>query len=320
MEQTTEETAYAERRKRIQRLKRGILMLLAAGILCPILLCVILFFQIRDVRTQLGQLQEAVADLHEQQDLGIRTGGEPAEPEEETDKKPQKDSDGTEAGGSDGQESADTQEQTRKVYLTFDDGPSIYTDRILDILDEYGVKATFFVVGKTDEESLNACRRIVEEGHTLGMHSYSHKYDEIYQSLDAYAEDLMKLQVLLYETTGTWSKYTRFPGGSSNRVSKIDMKECIAYVEAQGIQFFDWNISSGDAARTSLKAETITENVLRDIEKHDTCIVLMHDAADKETTVEALPEILKQLLAMEDIKLLAIDDETVPVQHIKWQE
>lgn len=320
MEQTTGETAYAGRRKRIQRLKRGILVLLAAGILCPILLCVILFSQIRDVRTQLGQLQEAVTELHKQQSLGIRTDGEVIEPEEETDKEPQEDPAGTGAGKPAGQESMDTQEQTRKVYLTFDDGPSIYTDRILDILDEYDVKATFFVVGKTDEESLNAYRRIVEEGHTLGMHSYSHKYDEIYQSLDAYAEDLMKLQVLLYETTGTWSKYTRFPGGSSNRVSKIDMKECISYVEAQGIQFFDWNISSGDAARTSLKAETITENVLRDIEKHDTCIVLMHDAADKETTVEALPEILKQLLAMEDTKLLAIDDETVPVQHIKWQE
>ena len=182
------------------------------------------------------------------------------------------------------------------------------------------MKATFFVVGKTDEDSLNAYRRIVEEGHTLGMHSYSHKYDEIYQSLDAYAEDLMKLQVLLYETTGIWSKYTRFPGGSSNRVSKVDMKECIAYVEAQGIQFFDWNISSGDAARGRLKTETITENVLRDIEKHDTCVVLMHDAADKETTVEALPEVLDQLLAMEDTEILAIDDETVPVQHIKWQE
>ena len=320
MEQTTGETAYAERRKRVQRLKRGILLFLAAGILCPILLCVILFFQIRDVRTQLRQLQEAVTDLQEQQSLGIRTDGEVLEPEEETDKEPQEDPAGTGTGKPAGQESMDTQEQTRKVYLTFDDGPSIYTDRILDILDEYGVKATFFVVGKTDEESLNAYRRIVEEGHTLGMHSYSHKYDEIYQSLDAYAEDLMKLQVLLYETTGTWSKYTRFPGGSSNRVSKIDMKECISYVEAQGIQFFDWNISSGDAARTSLKAETITENVLRDIEKHDTCIVLMHDAADKETTVEALPEILEQLLAMEDTELLAIDDETVPVQHIKWQE
>ena len=320
MEQTTGETAYAERRKRIQRLKRGILMLLAAGILCPILLCVILFIQLGDIRQQVEKLSEAVADFQEQQSLGIRTDGEVPEPEEETDREPQEDPVGTGTGKPAGQESMDTQKQTRKVYLTFDDGPSIYTDRILDILDEYGVKATFFVVGKTDEESLNAYRRIVEEGHTLGMHSYSHKYDEIYQSLDAYAEDLMKLQVLLYEMTGTWSKYTRFPGGSSNRVSKIDMKECISYVEAQGIQFFDWNISSGDAARTSLKAETITENVLRDIEKHDTCIVLMHDAADKETTVEALPEILEQLLAMEDTELLAIDDETVPVQHIKWQE
>ena len=97
----------------------------------------------------------------------------------------------------------------RKVYLTFDDGPSGNTSRILDILAEYDVKATFFVVGKEEEQYQELYKRIVDEGHTLGMHSYSHKYDEIYQSVDSFAQDMSKLQEFLYETTGVWCQIGR---------------------------------------------------------------------------------------------------------------
>lgn len=101
---------------------------------------------------------------------------------------------------------------TRKVYLTFDDGPSSNTARILDILAEYDVKATFFVVGKEEEKYQELYKRIVDEGHTLGMHSYSHKYDEIYQSVDSFAQDMSKLQEFLYETTGVWCKILQISG------------------------------------------------------------------------------------------------------------
>ena len=91
-------------------------------------------------------------------------------------------------------ESDPGQEMIHKVYLTFDDGPSIYTDEILDILDRYHVKATFFVVGKDGSEAEAALQRIVEDGHTLGMHSYSHKYKELYESLDSFTEDFARIR------------------------------------------------------------------------------------------------------------------------------
>lgn len=119
----------------------------------------------------------------------------------------------------------DSSNGIRRVYLTFDDGPSANTDRILDILAQYGVKATFFVVGK--EGYTDQYRRIVEDGHTLAMHSYSHRYNEVYASLDSYKADLTKLHDYLYELTGEDCRFVRFPGGSSNTVSKVSMWDLI---------------------------------------------------------------------------------------------
>ena len=104
----------------------------------------------------------------------------------------------------------------KKVYLTFDDGPSDHTDEILDILKKNKVRATFFVVGKETEHAKKMYRRIILEGHTLGMHSYSHNYDQIYASVGAFSKDLMKLQKYLYDLTEVKSYIYRFPGGSSN--------------------------------------------------------------------------------------------------------
>lgn len=202
----------------------------------------------------------------------------------------------------------------RKVYLTFDDGPSSNTDRILDILDEYGVKATFFVVGK--EGYTEEYQRIVEEGHTLGMHSYSHKYREIYESLDAYRTDLEKLHSFLYEVTGEDCNIVRFPGGSSNTISKVDMKELIGYLAQEGITYFDWNVSSGDASSNYISASKIAENVLNNVWKYDSVVILMHDSAAKDTTVEALPMIIEKILESENTVLLPISEDTIPIQHV----
>lgn len=204
----------------------------------------------------------------------------------------------------------------RKVYLTFDDGPSSNTGRILDILAEYDVKATFFVVGKEDEKYKALYSRIVEEGHTLGMHSYSHKYDEIYQSVDSYSQDLSKLQEFLYNTTGVWCRYCRFPGGSSNTVSRVDMNELITYLDEQDITYFDWNIASGDASSSYISADAILHNCIQPIPKFDECIILMHDASDKNTTVQALPALIEQIQAMEDTIIVPITEDTEPIQHI----
>ena len=120
---------------------------------------------------------------------------------------------------------APASEWPTRVYLTFDDGPSLNTEKILDILKHYKVKGNFFVVGTDNPELRKMYRRIVDEGHVLCMHSYSHKYNEIYSSVEAFTDDLDKIYTLLYEETGKEPLIYRFPGGSSNSVSKLPMKE-----------------------------------------------------------------------------------------------
>lgn len=203
----------------------------------------------------------------------------------------------------------------KKVYLTFDDGPGPNTDKILDILDEYGVKATFFVVGK--EGYADQYRRIVEEGHTLGMHSYSHKYNEIYASVDAYKDDLNRLHDFLYELTGEDCNVVRFPGGSSNTISKVDMRELISYLNEKNMVYYDWNVSSGDATGAYKNADQIAANVLENIDQYNNAIILFHDAAGKESTVEALPIIIEKILESSDTVILPISSDTVKIQHLK---
>lgn len=209
-----------------------------------------------------------------------------------------------------------SEDDVRKVYLTFDDGPSSNTGRILDILAEYDVKATFFVIGKEDEKYQALYNRIVDEGHTLGMHSYSHKYNEIYQSVDSYANDLSRLQEFLYETTGVWCRFCRFPGGSSNTTSGVDMHELIDYLNEQDITYFDWNISSGDATGGYISTDAILRNCLAGLNEYKTAVILMHDASDKNTTVEALPDLIERIQAMDDTIIVPITEDTELIQHI----
>lgn len=207
-----------------------------------------------------------------------------------------------------------------KVYLTFDDGPSDKTEEILDILDKYNVKASFFVVGREGDQAQEAMRKIVEAGHTLGMHSYTHKYDEIYDSVENFAADFQKEQDYLYEVTGVKSMVYRFPGGSSNTVSARDMREFARYLDDQGVRFFDWNISSGDGGSFLVPVETLIENCTATIKDHSTSVVLMHDVAGKTTTREALPVIIETIQAMDDTVLLPITEDTELIQHIKWRD
>lgn len=204
----------------------------------------------------------------------------------------------------------------KKVYLTFDDGPSVYTDDILDILKEYGVKATFFVVGKTDSFSKAMYKRIVDEGHTLGMHSYSHKYEKIYNSIEDFDKDFTKLWNLLYDTTGLEPKIYRFPGGSANKVNKRGMGEFIKYLTDKSIIYYDWNVLNGDATNIKYTDEQLIDNVLKGVEAKKTSIVLLHDAASKEATVRTLPALLEELL-LEGAELYPLDPSVKPIQMIK---
>ena len=203
-----------------------------------------------------------------------------------------------------------------KVYLTFDDGPSKQTEVILDILDEYGVKATFFVVGKEGENVDERLQMIYERGHTIGMHSYSHDYADIYASMEDFRADFFKSKKYIYDATGVETKYFRFPGGSSNRMGKIDMNEVVEFLQEQDVEYYDWNISSGDGGGTLMPTDVIVKNCTKDILRYDTSIILMHDSAGKTTTVEALPQIIEAIQAMEDTAILPITESSQPIHHV----
>lgn len=304
----------ADRRRRIRLLKKLIIIVPLSTILILFILCIILgvrlYFvtkELRNLRTQIEttsviEQTDPVENTVEPDSLPVYTISEVDESEEIV-------SAGLE-------ETPETEEEIRKVYLTFDDGPSSNTGRILDILAEYDVKATFFVVGKEEDKYQPLYNRIVQEGHTLAMHSYSHKYNEIYQSIDSYAADLNKLQEFLYDTTGVWCRYCRFPGGSSNTVSSVDMHDLIAYLDEQDMTYFDWNISSGDAASAYISPEDIIRNCMGNIEDFDEAMILMHDASNKDSTVEALPALIEKIQALEDTKIVPITDDTEAIHHI----
>ncbi|MCR5302104.1 MAG: polysaccharide deacetylase [Lachnospiraceae bacterium] len=201
-----------------------------------------------------------------------------------------------------------------KVYLTFDDGPSPNTGKILDILNKYGVKGNFFVVGTDNPDLQKMYKRIVDEGHVLCMHSYSHKYNEIYSSVDAFTKDLNKLGSLLNEVTGITPRYYRFPGGSSNSVSSIPIEKFIKVLDERGMKYYDWNIVSGDATNPMLPADRIYENSLADLNEYEEAMILFHDLANKTSTVEALPRIIEAIQSR-NIPICPIDDTTMMIQH-----
>ena len=179
------------------------------------------------------------------------------------------------------------------IYLTFDDGPGAYTDRLLDILAKYNVKATFFVI---DTGNYATMKRIVNEGHAIGIHSVTHNYREIYASMDAYFNDLYTMQQIIYEQTGVRTTLMRFPGGSSNTVSRFNrgvMSRLTKAVEYAGFQYFDWNVDSDDAgkAHTSKK---VYENVTRGLSRRQFSIVLQHDI--KPASVDAMERIIQWAL------------------------
>lgn len=331
---TEKEAQEAKRHKRVDRLKKGIMGLFVFAVLAPIVLTVVFTLRINSLEKRLrdvtGNLEKLQAEEQKSaveayvSALGNPSGQEGASGQETT--AGQEGASGQEAtaGQEDarGQEDASDEENVtvRKVYLTFDDGPSSNTDNILDILDTYGVKATFFVTGKEGAKAEASYRRIVEEGHTLGMHSYTHDYSVIYASEEAFMEDMEKLQRYLYDVTGVQSTYIRFPGGSSNKVSDVDMRLLITDVHEAGMEYFDWNVSSQDASSKPLTKEEILDNCLNSIERFQNCIILMHDAGSKDSTVEALPELIEHIQAMEHTELLPITEDTVPVWHIKMTQ
>ena len=200
------------------------------------------------------------------------------------------------------------------IYLTFDDGPSIYTMDILNTLDKYNVKATFFVTCSSNLEELS--KEIVKRGHTIALHTCTHKYSYVYSSDDAYYEDLNSISNLVEQYTGIKSKYVRFPGGSSNTVSRAYnrgiMSRLSNSLHENGYKYYDWNIDSNDAGGANSEQEYA--NVIGALSNNDRDInmVLMHDV--KVSTRDALDGIIKDALG-KGYMFSNINDYTKEVHH-----
>ena len=187
----------------------------------------------------------------------------------------------------------DKEKNIGTIYLTFDDGPSNNTSKILDILKKEDIKATFFLVNFNSSYN-PVVKRIYDEGHSIGIHSYTHNYKLIYSSVNAYFDDLNKMNDKIKTITGSDTKLLRFPGGSSNTISSFNkgiMTTLVKEVTNAGYHYFDWNVDSSDAwsARNS---NDVYNNVINNLKK-GTNIVLMHDLSSNEKTVNALEKIIK---------------------------
>jgi peptidoglycan/xylan/chitin deacetylase (PgdA/CDA1 family) len=181
---------------------------------------------------------------------------------------------------------------SKVAYLTFDDGPSGYTSRVLDILKEYNIKATFFVNGRSDEYSYNIYRRIVNEGHSIGNHGYSHNYQINYSSVNAFDNNFNQLQNTIQSVTGVTPNIMRFPGGSNNTISNNYsygiMDTLTNRYRDLGYKYFDWNVTAADTA-VGANNTTVINNILNGCKSRSYVIMLMHDShATTPSTLESI--------------------------------
>lgn len=179
----------------------------------------------------------------------------------------------------------------KTIYLTFDDGPGPYTDRLLDILAEYNVKVTFFVTCLNPDYA-DCIGRAYNEGHSIAAHTASHNYYQIYASEDAFFGDMDRVQELIYQQTGSYTSLIRFPGGSSNTVSSFNpgiMTRLVQAVTDSGYKYFDWNVSSGDAGETT-DTNQVVENIISGCNGRKASVVLQHDI--KDYSVAAVEQVI----------------------------
>lgn len=190
-------------------------------------------------------------------------------------------------------EPVERQEEEKVAYLTFDDGPGDYTVELLDILDRYDVKATFFVIGsKIEEGRAEILKEITDRGHTIGIHCYDHDYQKLYKSKEAYINDFEKTYQIIYEATGVKPSIFRFPGGSTNNYGKRIMPEIIDELEGRGFYYYDWNVSTGDGGPNTT-SEQVLEIASGTFKNYQEPVVLMHDV--KKSTVKAVPDLIKMM-------------------------
>lgn len=197
------------------------------------------------------------------------------------------------------------------VYLTFDDGPSSLTEEILYYLDKKDVKATFFVVPNESEECTRLLKKISDAGHTIGIHSYTHDYETIYASADAFLEDFNKAYEIVCAATGEKPKLFRFAGGSINDYNGEVRDEIIAEMERRGFTYFDWNVDSNDWQGYGW--QELYDNVTADASELSTPVILFHDTGARMNTVLVIEDIISSL-RNKGYSFAALSEKTEPVQ------
>lgn len=180
------------------------------------------------------------------------------------------------------------------VYLTFDDGPSPQTTKVLDILDRYKIKATFFLIGNSDAASKKIMKEIVDRGHAIAIHTYSHDYKKIYASPEAFLKDFKQMRDLIVDATGVEPTMFRFAGGSVNSYNKTTAKAIIDEMTRRGYTYYDWNASAGDAEKGATETSIYNDSINGTLGNNKT-ILLFHDAAAKTMTINQLPKIIEKL-------------------------
>ena len=290
------EAAY--RKKRVKRIKKIIVGTAIVLLLLPTIMCLFLLVKVHSLEKQIETITKV-------SDSGVVKA---QEKEVKTTKAPKK------ASTAEPTIKPTDDTTTKKVYLTFDDGPGSQTGKILDILKKNHVKATFFVTGKEDASSKKIYQRIVKEGHTLAMHSYSHIQDVIYDSKEAFEKDLKQINRCLYEATGVHTKFYRFPGGSSTQNTSLSIQNFIDVLKKNHYLYLDWNVISPDINNANATKEQVVTGVMQGVDAYDTAVVLMYDVADKPMTVKALPSIIKQIKA-KNYELLPEDESMILIQH-----
>ncbi|MEE3467718.1 MAG: polysaccharide deacetylase family protein [Eubacterium sp.] len=289
------------RKKRVKRIKRIIIFFVLVLLLAPTGLCIWLLMRMNALETKLDSFNTQTTVAVSQQAV---------------DAAPDTDAASGTAATAEPTPSADPDKpgKGKKVYLTFDDGPGPNTEKLLDTLKKYDVKATFFVTGKEDDFSKKMYKRIVDEGHTLGMHSYSHVYDEIYASEMAFSQDLDKLYEYLHDVTGVYAKYYRFPGGSSVKDTKVPIEKLIEILEKKDITYLDWNVLSPDIRDTGVGKKEMRNEILADVEKYDTSVVVFYDTQTQPMTVKTLSSVIRHLKES-GYEILPVDENTAPIRH-----
>ncbi len=177
----------------------------------------------------------------------------------------------------------------KTVYLTFDDGPSIITDNLLDTLKKCNVKATFFIVGKEIPGREKVLKRIYDEGHSIGLHTYSHNFKKIYKSEDIFIQEMLSSQTKIKEITGYSSTLIRFPGGSSKHLSGSMLEK----IHKNNLKVFDWNSSLEDGVKPNLSVDELVKNSKKCKVCDHRIILLMHCNSNNTNTIKALPRIIE---------------------------